>query len=166
MRRYNYFFYSINCFLYFLSISFVITQVNKQKERYATEMKDYKPPPGFDDDGDEKGGKKKKKKRDPNAPKRATSAFMLYSSAMRPIIKKDKPDTKFGEMGKLIGEKWREISSEEKEKYEAQVKNDKERYTREMAAYKAKKKAEVDDNDSDGMDDDNNDSHDDSDDDE
>jgi len=141
-------------------------KVNKQKERYATEMKDYKPPPGFDDDGDEKGGKKKKKKRDPNAPKRATSAFMLYSSAMRPIIKKDKPDTKFGEMGKLIGEKWREISSEEKEKYEAQVKNDKERYTREMAAYKAKKKAEVDDNDSDGMDDDNNDSHDDSDDDE
>jgi len=143
----------------------VVIQVNKQKERYATEMKNYKPPPGYEDDGDEKGVKKKKKK-DPNAPKRATSAFMLYSSAMRPIIKKDKPDVKFGEMGKLIGEKWREVSSEEKKKYDAEVNKDKERYNKEMVAYKAKKKAEVDDNDSDGMDDDNNDSNDDSDDDE
>ncbi|MGK3737748.1 MAG: structure-specific recognition protein 1 [Bacillariaceae sp.] len=91
------------------------------------------------------------------------TAFMFYGSAMRPIIKKDQPEIKFTEMGKLIGEKWRAITSEEKEKYEAQASKDKERATKEMTAYKSKKKSEEDDkdDDSDGMDDDDDDSDDD-----
>jgi structure-specific recognition protein 1 len=140
--------------------------VIKEKERYAREMKDYKPSAGFGDDGVEKGatsGKKTKKKKDPNAPKRAMTAFMFYGMAMRPIIKKDQPEIKFSEMGKLIGEKWRAITPEEKEKYDAQAGKDKERATREMTAYKSKTKSEEDDKDvdSDGMDDDDDDSDDD-----
>jgi len=121
-------------------------KVEKEKERYAREMKDYKPP--ADD------AKDKKKKKDPNAPKRPTSAFMLYSVKMRPIIKEEKPGISFGELGKLVGERWRALSSEEKSEFEAIAKKDKERYNNEMAAYEGRKKTEDDgDDSSDGMDD-------------
>jgi len=124
-------------------------KASQDKERHAREMKAYKPPKG-----EEKSGGKKKKIKDPNAPKRPVTSFMLYSSGMRPIVKKEKPDIKFGEMGKLLGEKWREISPVEKEKYEALANKDKERYNKEMAEYKSKKKVEDDEDDSDGIDED------------
>ena len=40
-----------------------------------------------------------------------------------------------GEVGKLLGEKWKELSAKEKEPYEKKAKDDKERYEREKAAY-------------------------------
>ena len=64
-------------------------QVEKEKERYEREMKNYKPPPGYEDNERKSKGKKKK---DPNAPKRAITAFMFYSTKIRPIIKKEQPD--------------------------------------------------------------------------
>ena len=122
-------------------------------------MENYKPPAGYEDSETKGKGKKQKKKKDPNAPKRATTSFMFYSSKMRPIIKEEKPDTKFTEMGKLIGEKWREIGSEEKKEFEAMANEDKERYNAEMAKYDAKKQVEddgmEDDQDDDDSDDDN-----------
>lgn len=123
-------------------------------------MKNYKPPAGYDD-SDTKGGKGKKKKKDPNAPKRATTAFMFYSTKMRPIIKEEKPDIKFTEMGKLIGEKWRELSSEDKKEFEAMADKDKERYTKEMSNYDSKKQDEDDGMDDDHDDDDSDDDSDD-----
>merc|ERR1712176_545483 len=132
-------------------------KVEKEKERYEREMKNYKPPPGYEDN--ESKLKTKKKKKDPNAPKRATSAFMFYSTKMRPIIKREKPDIKFTEMGKPIGEKWRELGPENKKECEAMANEDKERSNDEMAKYKAKKEAEDDgiddDQDDDDSDDDN-----------
>jgi len=137
-------------------------KVGKEKERYEREMKKYTPSAGFEESETKGKGKAKtkKKKKDPNAPKRATTAFMFYSSKMRPIIKEELPDTKFTEMGKLIGEKWRELSSEDKKEFEAMADEDKERYSKQLAKYKAKKQDEED-----GMDDDQdgNDSDDDSD---
>jgi len=134
-------------------------KVGKDKKRYEQEMENYKPPAGYEDSETKGKGKKQKKKKDPNAPKRATTSFMFYSSKMRPIIKEEKPDTKFTEMGKLIGEKWREIGSEEKKEFEAMANEDKERYNAEMAKYDAKKQVEddgmEDDQDDDDSDDDN-----------
>merc|ERR1711935_919602 len=72
-------------------------KVDKEKERFEREMKNYKPPAGYADSEIKWKGKKKKK--DPNAPKRGTSAFMFCSAKMRPIIKEQKPDIKFTEMG-------------------------------------------------------------------
>ena len=54
--------------------------------------------------------------------------------------------------GKLIGEKFKALTPEEKSKYEDLAAKDKKRYEREMAEYKAKKQAEQDD--SDGVNDD------------
>ena len=147
------------------------------KERYKKEMESYVPPSDDDDDDDssedegspKKKGKKKRAAKDPNAPKRALTSFMFFSKEMRPKIQEQNAEASFGEIGKLIGEAWKNASEEEKNKYEDMNKEDKERYDKEMAAYKEKKKSEVkksvadDDSDSDDSDDSDDDSDSDSD---
>jgi len=130
-------------------------KVDKEKTRYEKEMQNYEPPAGFEDSGSKRKGKKKKK--DPNAPKRAVTSFMLYSSKMRPIIKEENPDIKFTEMGKLIGKKWGELSSEGQKEFIVMAEKDKQRYSDEMAKYKIKKEAEADGMDDDQDDDDSDD---------
>ncbi|CAK9175389.1 unnamed protein product [Ilex paraguariensis] len=89
-------------------------------------------------DGDEDGSKKKKqkKKKDPNAPKRAISAFMYFSHAERENVKKSNPGIPFTEMGRVLGDQWNKMSAEEKEPYEAKAHADKRRYKSEINSYK------------------------------
>lgn len=42
----------------------------------------------------------------------------------------------FGEVGKLLGERWKALSADDKTEYEDQAKKDKERYAKELEAYK------------------------------
>ncbi|KAJ0245391.1 FACT complex subunit SSRP1 [Hirschfeldia incana] len=87
----------------------------------------------------EEGSSKKKiqkKKKDPNAPKKAMSGFMYFSQMERDNIKKDNPGIGFGEIGKVLGDKWRQMSAEEKEPYEAKAQVDKKRYKDEISDYK------------------------------
>ncbi|KAJ3269404.1 Non-histone chromosomal protein 6 [Terramyces sp. JEL0728] len=86
-------------------------------------------------------GKKKKTtkaKKDPNAPKKGLSAFMIYSQENRPRIKEENPNATFGEMGKLLGNAWKELNEEDKAEYTDKAAKDKERYESEMAEYKEK----------------------------
>lgn len=78
---------------------------------------------------------KKKKRKDPNAPKRPFSSFMCFSLARRPVIKKENPDITFGAMAKRLGADFKEISEEERKKFEAMAAEDKVRYTIEMKSY-------------------------------
>ena len=67
-----------------------------------------------------KKSKKSKKQVDPNAPvkpKKATNAFMLFTSAMRDQVKADHPELKPKEISKKMGELWAELSDEDKESY-------------------------------------------------
>lgn len=77
---------------------------------------------------------KKKKNKDDNAPKRATTAFMLWLNETREEIKRDNPGIKVTEIAKKGGEMWRELK--DKSKWEALAVKDKERYTNEMKNYK------------------------------
>ncbi|KAL5722625.1 FACT complex subunit ssrp1 [Ranunculus cassubicifolius] len=91
-------------------------------------------------DVDEEGGAKKrkpKKKKDPNAPKKAMSGFMFFSNTERENVKKSNPGIAFTDVGKALGEKWRNLTAEEKEPYEAMAKADKKRYSDAMAGYKS-----------------------------
>jgi hypothetical protein len=83
--------------------------------------------------------------------KRPLSAFMLYSNNKRDKVKEANPDASFGEIGKILGEKWRGISDERKANYEAQAKALKDEYEKKKAALLAKagKSAKVDDDDDD-----------------
>ncbi|KAF6173460.1 hypothetical protein GIB67_027155 [Kingdonia uniflora] len=89
-------------------------------------------------DGEEEGSKKRKvkKKKDPNAPKKALSAFMFFSQSERENVKKSNPGITFTDVGRVLGERWRQLTAEEKEPYEAKARSDTVRYKEAVAGYK------------------------------
>ncbi|PIN01765.1 Nucleosome-binding factor SPN, POB3 subunit [Handroanthus impetiginosus] len=97
-------------------------------------------------DGEDDGSKKKKqkKKKDPNAPKRAISAFMFFSQMERENVKKNNPGISFTEVGKVLGDRWNKMTAEEKAPYEAKAQADKKRYTDEISGYKNPQTTNVD----------------------
>lgn len=103
------------------------------KARYDREMKNYIPP---------KGEKKTKKKKDPNAPKRPPSAFFLFCAEHRPKIKSESPGLSIGDTAKRLGEMWAEQSAKDKLPYEQKAAKLKEKYEKEVAAYRAKGKSD------------------------
>ncbi|KAF9264531.1 hypothetical protein L218DRAFT_958238 [Marasmius fiardii PR-910] len=82
-----------------------------------------------------------KAKKDPKAPKRALSAYMFFSQDWRERIKSENPDASFGEVGKLLGAKWKELDDDEKKPYIEQAAKDKERAEDEKNAYDTGKKS-------------------------
>ena len=80
-------------------------------------------------------GKGKKAKRDPLAPKKNLSAFMLFSGENRTKIKEASPEANFGEIGRKVGEAWAQITDKQKAVYQKKALKDKERYDTETEAY-------------------------------
>lgn len=83
----------------------------------------------------DKSSKKSKKDRDENAPKRASTAFMLWLNENREKIKKDNPGIKVTEIAKKGGEMWADLK--DKSEWESKAAKEKERYNKEMEEYKA-----------------------------
>ncbi|KAI9189755.1 Non-histone chromosomal protein 6 [Blastocladiella emersonii ATCC 22665] len=79
-----------------------------------------------------------KKDKDPNKPKRPMTAFFIFSGEFRDAVKAENPEAKVGQIAKLLGERWRSMSDEEKAPYAEKVKAEKARYDREMAIYEAR----------------------------
>ncbi|CCM04137.1 uncharacterized protein FIBRA_06299 [Fibroporia radiculosa] len=82
---------------------------------------------------------KAKAKKDPKAPKRALSAYMFFSQDWRERIKAENPDAGFGEIGKLLGAKWKELDESEKKPYIEQAARDKARAEKEKTDYDGQK---------------------------
>jgi len=110
----------------------------KDKKRYDIEMQGYVPVKG-----EKVRGRKRKHMKDPNAPKRALSAFFMFSKEERPKVRAANPDYTVGDIAKELGRRWSEVDSTAKSKYEGQADKDKQRYDREMAEYKKKSKLGV-----------------------
>merc|ERR1711957_955567 len=111
-------------------------------DRYIGQMAQYIPPPGHDAKGYLLHGHQAKKRykkaiKDPNAPKRSSGAYVFFTNEMRPIITQQFPSLKFVEMGRMLGERWRAITPEEKKKFEAIAAKDKIRFQMEMQQYTA-----------------------------
>jgi len=70
----------------------------KDKVRYQEEMEDYSGPEDNGGGGGASGSLKKKPSKDPNAPKKASSAYMQFSIANRARIKEENPDASFGDI--------------------------------------------------------------------
>ncbi|CAL8334616.1 unnamed protein product [Boreogadus saida] len=127
------------------------------KVRYEKEMRTYIPPKG----------QKKKRFKDPNAPKRPPSAFFLFCADFRQKVKTDTPGLSIGDTAKKLGEMWNNSSPEDKQPYEKKASKLKEKYDKDMVAYRTKGKVEVaavapppeddDDDDDDEADDDDDD---------
>ncbi|CEO95459.1 HMG box domain-containing protein [Plasmodiophora brassicae] len=77
-----------------------------------------------------KGAGKKEKP----AVKRGLSAYMFFVQANRVKIKEDNPDATFGELGKILGQKWKELDEKEKAPYEKLAAADKARYEKDKKA--------------------------------
>jgi len=89
--------------------------------------------------------KGEKRKKDPNAPKRGLSAYMFFANDKRDKVREENPGIKFGEVGKILGEKWKELTDKDKKPYEEKAKIDKERYESEKRTYQGLDNEEEDD---------------------
>lgn len=86
--------------------------------------------------------KKKKgeaKKKDPNAPKKPLTAYMVWLQENRPHIKDKFPGISLTDMAKKAGEMWKEVT--DKSPWTQKAKELKAKYDKEMAEYQASGKA-------------------------
>merc|ERR1719469_1171821 len=123
-----------------------VTRAEEDKKRYDEQLTQYVPPPGHDARGNVIGDQAPKRRtkrgpKDPNAPKRASGAYVFFTNEMRPIVMEQHPGIKFVDMGRILGERWRALTPEEKTKYEAQSGEDKMRFQLEMSQYTANQAA-------------------------
>jgi hypothetical protein len=109
----------------------------KDKIRHKEEMDDYEPPEEF-----KKAGKKSPK---------AKTAYILWCAANRAKIQEEnfgdeKGNKVFGEMSKLLGDKWKEIKEEKGKEYKKYVKlaeEEKEKFKENEKSEKKEKKKSV-----------------------
>jgi len=124
-----------------------VARAEQDKIRYDAEIADYVPPPGHDARGNmiEDQRPKRRTKRgpkDPAAPKRASGAYVFFTNEMRPLVMKQFPGIKFVEMGRILGERWRALTPDEKSRYENLAAEDKMRFQVEMQTYNANQAAQ------------------------
>jgi len=119
-------------------------RAEQDKIRYDNEMSLYTPPPGHDAKGNlivEESRPRRRNRRapkDPDAPKRASGAYVFFTNEMRPEVMKQFPGIKFVEMGRILGERWRALTKEDKVKFEEMAQEDKKRFQTEMMEYEAR----------------------------
>merc|ERR1712160_3000 len=116
----------------------------QENQRYEQQMAQYIPPPGHDAKGYvlQDHLPKKRGKRAPNDPKRSSGAYVFFTNEMRPVITQQFPNIKFVEMGRVLGERWRALTPEEKKKFEEIAAQDKIRFQVEMQQYTANQQAQ------------------------
>lgn len=121
------------------------------KKRHAKEMETYTPPDppsgSEESDGDNSPtkSKKKKPKKDPNMPKKAATAYILFSNATRAEIKEENPDLDNKEIMGELGRLWKELDDEDKDFWKEQSKELKVTRDAEIEAYLEKKASGEDD---------------------
>ncbi|CBZ52635.1 Zgc:123215, related [Neospora caninum Liverpool] len=90
--------------------------------------------------GDEKKRRNGRKKKDPNAPRRALSAFMFFAKEKRTEIVAAHPELKsqMTKVGKMVGEAWGKLTPEERKPFEEKAAQDKARYLTEKQEFEQK----------------------------
>ncbi|KAI9492940.1 hypothetical protein BDB00DRAFT_826237 [Zychaea mexicana] len=78
-----------------------------------------------------------KKKKDPNAPKGPGNVFFLYCRLERDKIKDEFPQENLGDVTKLLGQKWKGLTKDEKQKYYDMYRKEMEEYEEAMKTYVA-----------------------------
>jgi len=101
------------------------------KAHYEREMKTYIPTRGD-----------QKKVQGPHAPKRPPSAF-LFCSEYRPKVKGEHPGLSIGDVAKKRGEMWNNTAADDKQPYGKMAAKLKEKYEKDVAAYRAKGKPDA-----------------------
>jgi hypothetical protein len=79
--------------------------------------------------------KSTKLKKDPEAPKPAVNAYIMFSRDNRSDVKEENPDMKATDVTKKLAEMWREADDDLKQEYKEKSEKDKERYNEELDSY-------------------------------
>eukprot|EP00954_Amorphochlora_amoebiformis_P008945 695293-Amorphochlora_amoeboformis.AAC.1 len=110
---------------------------SKDKVRAKEDRKKYDEEHKDDPDDEDVGSKKKKRrKKVAGQPKRAKSAYLFFTQDKRAEVVEQNPEAKPKDIMKILGGKWKGLSSEDKGPYEEKQKEDKKRYKTEMEAFK------------------------------
>mmetsp|Transcript_6374 Transcript_6374/g.12012 ORF Transcript_6374/g.12012 Transcript_6374/m.12012 type:complete len:402 (+) Transcript_6374:533-1738(+) len=121
-------------------------RADADKQRFLAEMANYVPSPGYDNQGNpvvhypqasavSGAVTTQKKQRDPMAPKRNLSAYLLYQNAMRDQFKADNPGMTFGQLSKYTSHMYKSLTPRERAEWDERSKRDKERFQEEMKHY-------------------------------
>jgi len=97
------------------------------------------------EDGD--ASKKRKRTirpRDPNAPKRPASSYILFQNEVRKELKERHPELSNADLLSLISEQWKSMSEEQKETYNQAMKTAKAQYSEDKKAYDNRTPEQVD----------------------
>jgi len=73
--------------------------------------------------------------KDINRPKKASTAYILFSNDMRQQVKASNPEMKSNQLMVELGRLWKLLSDEEKAVYNTKFEEEKARYAQEMASY-------------------------------
>jgi len=118
------------------------------KKRYIEEKEDYVPDPSFE------STKSSRKKKDPNAPKRALSAYFFFCNEIREGVRAENPNKKITEIATLLAEKWRALPDKKRVKYQKMHEEAKVKYQSAMDDYNSVKNGHLDEDEDDEEDDD------------
>ncbi|KAJ5648204.1 nonhistone chromosomal protein 6A [Penicillium lividum] len=89
-----------------------------------------------------------RRKKDPNAPKRGLSAYMFFANDNRDLVREENPGITFGQVGKMLGDKWKALTEDDRKPYDEKAATDKKRYEEEKAKYQESLAAGDDDEES------------------
>ncbi|KAE9026697.1 hypothetical protein PF005_g290 [Phytophthora fragariae] len=118
------------------------------KRRYQEEKEDYVPDPSFETT---KGSRKKK---DPNAPKRALSAYFFFCNEIRQEVRDENPNKRITEIATLLAERWRALPDKKRVKYQKMNEEAKVKYAQQMDVYNAQGVAAAEEHEEEELDED------------
>lgn len=81
---------------------------NKDRKRYNKERSEFNP---------SASARKVRRKKDPSAPKRPMSAFLMYAQNKRRQLQAENPDIPNADISRMLGEHWRCASPDEKKQF-------------------------------------------------
>merc|ERR1719187_1656838 len=120
-----------------------VAKADKQRAKYAIAMARYKKTSNYAKHQEvikewKLKQAKKKFKKDPNAPKRPLSGYMLFVNAVRPQVVKENPEFSVTEVLSAIGKMWADVGASDKEKYNNKAAKLKKAYEKELEKYNNK----------------------------